>query len=173
MDNYRPISLTTCVSKLLEMLVLDELKANFTPHDLQLGFTRQRGTGEASILAIETIQWNRRRDLPVYAANLDARKCFDKIWHDGLFTCLDPYLSRPTWCLVAQVQAPSGFVGAPGRVPSCRRSSPTPTCTRSWRPWMRVASVQTSTDTTRQPYATLTTYFCSPLTLCTLVPCLK
>ena len=61
MDNYRPISLTTCASKLLEILVLDELEANFTPHDLQLGFTRQRGTGEASILAIETIQWNRRR----------------------------------------------------------------------------------------------------------------
>ena len=100
MDNYRPISLTTCVSKLLEMLVLDELEANFTPHDLQLGFTRQRGTGEASILAIETIQWNRHRGLPVYAANLDARKCFDKIWHDGLFMCLAPHLSSGSWLLM-------------------------------------------------------------------------
>ena len=84
-DNYRPISLSTCASKLLELLVLDELEASFTPHELQLGFTSRRGTTEASLLASETVQWNRQRGLPVYAANLDAKKCFDKIWHDGLF----------------------------------------------------------------------------------------
>lgn len=100
LDNYRPISLTTCVSKLLEMLVLDELETNFTPHALQLGFASRRGTTEASILASETVQWNRQRGLPVYAANLDARKCFDKIWHDGLFKRLVTHLCPSSWLLM-------------------------------------------------------------------------
>ena len=100
LDNYRPISLTTCASKLLELLVLDELEASFSPHELQYGFISRRGTTEATILAGETIQWNRHRGLPVYAANLDARKCFDKIWHDGLFERLATHLCPNSWLLM-------------------------------------------------------------------------
>ena len=40
----------------------------------QFGFISMRGTAEASLLVGETIQWNVRRGLPVFAANLDARK---------------------------------------------------------------------------------------------------
>ena len=100
LDNYRPISLTTCASKLLEMLVLDELETSFTPHELQFGFVAQRGTTEATLLAGETILWNRSRGLPVYAANLDARKCFDEIWHDGLFQRLVAHLCPRSWLLM-------------------------------------------------------------------------
>ena len=97
LDNYRPIAITTCASKLLEFLVLDELDASFSPHDLQFGFISHRGTAQASLLAGETIQQNRRRGLPVFAANLDARKCFDRIWHDGLFFRLADHLSINCW----------------------------------------------------------------------------
>ena len=86
LDNYRPISITTCASKLLELLILDELHSSFRPHDLQFGLILKRGTTEASLLVGETIQRNRRMGLPVFAADLDARKCIDRIWHDGLFT---------------------------------------------------------------------------------------
>ena len=100
LDNYRPISITTCASKLLELLILEELQSSFIPHDLQFGFISNRGTAEASLLIGETIQYNRRIGLPVFAANLDARKCFDRIWHDGLFYRLMQHLSSNYWLLV-------------------------------------------------------------------------
>lgn len=102
LDNYRPISITTCASKLLELLILDELLSSFTPHDLQFGFVSKRGTAEASLLVGETIQRSRRVGLPVFAANLDARKCFDRIWHDGLFYRLIQHLSVNCWLLIVK-----------------------------------------------------------------------
>ena len=100
LDNYRPISLTSILSKLLELLVLDELESSFSPHELQFGFVPHRGTHEASILIGETVQWHLRRGSPVFAANLDARKFFDRIWHDGLFWHLVDLLSPRTWHLL-------------------------------------------------------------------------
>ena len=38
--------------------------------------------------------------LPVFAANLDARKCFHRIWHDALFYRLIQHLSVNCWLLV-------------------------------------------------------------------------
>ena len=100
LDNYRPISLTSILSKLLELLVLAELETSFVPHDLQFGFVNYRGTNEASLLVGETVQWHLRRGSPVFAANLDASKFFDRIWHDGLFWRLIDLLSVRTWCLL-------------------------------------------------------------------------
>lgn len=100
MDNYRPIAITTCASKLLELLVMDELKSSFNPHDLQFGFVSKRGAAQASLLIGETIQFHRRRGLSVFSANLDARKCFDRIWHDGLFFRLAEHLSVNSWLLL-------------------------------------------------------------------------
>ena len=100
MDNYRPIAITTCASKLLELLVLDELKSSFKPHDLQFGFISKRGSAQASLIIGETVQFHRRRGLSVFSANLDARKCFDRIWHDGLFNRLAEHLSVNSWLMV-------------------------------------------------------------------------
>ena len=36
----------------------------------------------------------------MFAANLDARKCFDKIWHDGLFYRLAEHLDDRCWRLL-------------------------------------------------------------------------
>ena len=47
MDNYKPISLVSTFSKLLEMVILDEVESS-TPHDLQFGFLPMRGTTGAS-----------------------------------------------------------------------------------------------------------------------------
>ena len=54
LDNYRPITITTCASKLLEFVILDELNDSFVPHPLQFGFISHRGTEQASLLAGET-----------------------------------------------------------------------------------------------------------------------
>ena len=98
LDNYRPISLTSVLSKLLELLVLTELESSLIPHKLQFGFVHHR-THEASILIGETVQWHLRRGSPVFAANLNARKLFDRIWHDGLFWHLVDLISPRTWHL--------------------------------------------------------------------------
>ena len=99
LDNYRPITITTCASKMLELLILDELMS-VVPQDLQFGFIPGRGSAQASLLASETVQHRRRRGLPVFTANLDARKCFGRIWHDGLFFRLVQHLSVNSWLLI-------------------------------------------------------------------------
>ena len=76
LDNYRPIALTSTLSKLLEQVVLTELESSFVPHDLQFGFVEHRGTTEASLLISEVLQWYQRRGSPIFMANLDARKFF-------------------------------------------------------------------------------------------------
>ena len=100
LDNYRPISLTTTMSKLLECFLLCELTESFSPSDLQFGFLEKRGTTQASLLVNETAQWHLNRGSPIFAANLDARKCFDRIWHDGLFFRLIPLMSPRSWHLL-------------------------------------------------------------------------
>ena len=100
MDNYRPISITTCSSKLLELLLLDKLENSFVPHELQFGFVRNRGTAQASLLSGETVQWHLRRRMPVFAANLDARKCYDRIWHDGLLYRVAEHIDDQSWRLL-------------------------------------------------------------------------
>ena len=100
LDNYRPIALTSILSKLLELVILAELELSFVQHDLQFGFAQHRGTTEASLLISETVQWHQRRGSPVFVANLDARKFFDHIWHDGLLWRLIEFVNVRTWCLL-------------------------------------------------------------------------
>ena len=101
-DNYRPISLATTMSKLLECLLLSELCESFSPNDLQFGFIENRSTTQASLLVTETVQWHVKHGSPVFAANLDAHKCFDRIWHDGLFFRLRRLLSPQSWHLLVK-----------------------------------------------------------------------
>ena len=37
------------------------------------------------------------KDSPLYVCSLDAEKCFDSIWHDGLFYKLLPVLKQSHW----------------------------------------------------------------------------
>ena len=51
---------------------------------------------------METMQWHACRKSPVFVANLDARKCFDRIWHAGLFARLRNLLSPASWLLLVR-----------------------------------------------------------------------
>ena len=84
LENYRPISLTTVASKLLELILQDELQLMFKPHALQFGSVAHRNTGLASLLALETFQWHVCRGAPVFAANLDVRQCFLRFGTSGV-----------------------------------------------------------------------------------------
>ena len=194
LDNYRPISITTCASKLLELLILEELQSSFIPHDLQFGFISNRGTAEASLLIGETIQYNRRIGLPVFAANLDARKCFDRIWyepcfdriwHDGLFYRLMQHLNAQTtgsWSstgiatspaelsLAATSQRSFRLCGEPGRAPFSRQPSPTYSCIHCWQRWTIAASAPTCTSITYREHVMLMTCFSYQQTPVILAP---
>ena len=91
--------MTSVLSKLLELLILTELES-FKPHELMFGFVPHIGTVKPPTLVDETVQWHLRRDSSVFAANLDARKFFDRIWFDGLFWRLTELPFSGTWGLL-------------------------------------------------------------------------
>jgi exonuclease III len=79
--NYRPITLSCTFAKLAEALV----SLQHTPADTQFGFRQGRCTAQAVSIIHDTVKIMNHADSPVFLATLDAEKCFDRIWHDGLF----------------------------------------------------------------------------------------
>ena len=53
--------------------------------DTQFGFRKGRGTATAVSLAHDAVKFMNNNGSAVYVCSLDAHKCFDSIWHDGLF----------------------------------------------------------------------------------------
>ena len=88
-DNYRAITLSSVVLKLLERILLTriELFDDIRPpiHSLQGGFKKQQGCLMSSFLVRKAIQYAQEKGSKVYACFLDVKKAFDQVWHDGLF----------------------------------------------------------------------------------------
>ena len=66
-------------------------------HETQFGFREGRGTTTAVSLAHDMVKCMNNCKTPVYICSLDAQKCFDSIWHDGLFHKLDEHMSDLHW----------------------------------------------------------------------------
>ena len=86
--NYRGITLTPVLSKLLELLIKPKLTQHLQEHQipdpLQFGFQQGRSctlTGKALDLVIEIYKLSNQ---PLYLAMLDAQKAFDRVWQEGL-----------------------------------------------------------------------------------------
>ena len=88
-DNYRAITLSSVLLKLLERILLTriELFDEISPpiHSLQGGFKKQQGCLITSFIVKEAIQYAKEKNSKVYACFLDVKKAFDQVWHDGLF----------------------------------------------------------------------------------------
>ena len=87
-DSYRPISLTSCVGKLMERMINTRLvwhleKNNiFTPE--QAGFRQHRSTEDQVTYIAQKIEdgfQDKQQTLTVW---IDLEKAFDKVWKDGL-----------------------------------------------------------------------------------------
>ena len=91
--NYRAITLSSCILKLYESVLLKEIKCNLqtTVHRLQGGFQSNLGCIMTSVLLREAVAYSRECDSKLYACFLDARQAFDRVWHDGLFYKLHEY----------------------------------------------------------------------------------
>ena len=84
-DNYRAITLTSCVLKLFERLLLSRILSTQRPfHPLQGGFQKGMGCTMTSFLVNESVQYAKENNSKLYICFLDAKKAFDKVWHDGL-----------------------------------------------------------------------------------------
>ena len=98
-DNYRPITLSPTHIKLIEILMMPSDKSC----NSQYGFRQGRGTAMACSLINDLMLYCNARGSPMFICSLDAEKCFDSIWHDGLFYKLIEILPLSHWLFLYQL----------------------------------------------------------------------
>ena len=95
-NNYRPITLCSVFAKLLELIILPESEIC----DGQYGYRKNKGTDFCSAMINDLVSVFNSQGSPVYICSLDAEKCFDSIWHDGLLYKLMPVMPMAHWRLL-------------------------------------------------------------------------
>ena len=87
-NDYRPISLTSCLGKLAERLVKSRLNKFLEDNKLiitqQSGFRHQRGTSDNLLFFTQKISENLEKGRKACSIFFDISKAFDKVWHTGL-----------------------------------------------------------------------------------------
>ena len=96
-SNYRPITISSVFAKLSEKLLTPQLVLDHLLCDSQFGFRPGRDTLSACALLNDLLHYYHDQGTAVYICSLDAEKCFDKIWHDGLFFKLWDVLPLQQW----------------------------------------------------------------------------
>ena len=95
-QNYRPITLSSIHTKMVEALILPDTDL----FDTQFGFRENRGTAFACNLLNYITSYFKSQNSPVFGAALDAEKCFDSICHVSLFLKLIHVLPIHEWLLL-------------------------------------------------------------------------
>ena len=95
-ENYRPIMLSSVHAKLIELFMIPEENIS----DAQFGFRKGRSASFGCAFLHDVISYHNSRYSPVYLCALDAQKCFDSIWHDGLLYKLMNVLPKVHWLLL-------------------------------------------------------------------------
>ena len=87
-NSYRPISMTSCLMRLLERLVLTRIRAFLDKNHLiincQSGFRPKRQTKDNIFHLVQKVKENFNRGNETLAIFFDIEKAFDKMWHQGL-----------------------------------------------------------------------------------------
>ena len=84
-NNYRPIALSSIISKVFEHIIAERLEVYLWTNDNQFGFKSGHSTDLCIYALSEFIEYFKSRSTSVYVAFLDASKAFDKISHWTLF----------------------------------------------------------------------------------------
>ena len=94
-SNYRPISLTSIICKLLERIIVDCIIKHLTDNNIydkrQHGFTKKRSTVTNLLEALNVWSEALSHHLPVDVIYLDLEKAFDKVPHHRLTLQLKRY----------------------------------------------------------------------------------
>jgi hypothetical protein len=84
-DNYRPIALTTVMSKIFEILILNRYRSLFKTTDNQFGFKAGHSTDMCVYTFKQVLEFYKTKSNPMYNCFLDASKAFDRVNHRMLF----------------------------------------------------------------------------------------
>ena len=86
-DNYRALTITirTGVSKLLDIVILNDQKDVLETSELQFGFKEKLSTSMCSFMVLETIEYYKSKGSSVHVLLLDASKAFDRVDYIKLF----------------------------------------------------------------------------------------
>ena len=82
-SSYRPITVSSLFSKIAESIMMPDVDKTLS--STQFGFRPERDTTMACSYLNDIIVHFNSLKSPAYVCSLDAEKCFDKIWHAGLF----------------------------------------------------------------------------------------
>jgi len=94
-SNYRPISILPVMSKVMEMVVNEQLREYLEVNQLlcptQYGFRKNRST--VDVLSVLSQSWQNALNSgkEVIAITLDISKAFDRVWHAGLIAKLPSF----------------------------------------------------------------------------------
>ena len=83
--NYRPIAISTTMSKVLELLMLHKIDSYLYTTDNQFGFKQNHCTDMCIYALRQTIDNYKRNSSPVFICYVDASKAFDRVNHWCLF----------------------------------------------------------------------------------------
>ena len=97
-NNYRPIMLSSVLSKIIEYAILDNTLHEFG--DSQYGFTEGRDTKMAIATTVDVINYCQSQGSTVYACTLDAEKAFDAIPHCVLLYKSSEVIANHWWRLL-------------------------------------------------------------------------
>src|ERR1700755_643843 len=101
-SNYRPISLTSVLSKVFESIlnrkIWKHLNSSNLISDRQYGFRKERSTGD--LLSLLSDSWSSalRGFGESFAVALDILKAFDRVWHKALISKLPSFGIYPSLC---------------------------------------------------------------------------
>ena len=84
-NNYRPIAVVTAASKILELVILNNIETCIESSHNQFGFKSKHATDMCIYSLKNVIQYYRQQNSPVFSCFLDASRAFDKINYWSLF----------------------------------------------------------------------------------------
>jgi len=99
-SDYRPISVSTPICTLLELLLRQRMPFLEQQHPNQFGYKKATSCKAAYYVVNESINYYRTGRSNCHVVSLDAAKAFDKLWRDGLFDKLKPVTDPCAWRLL-------------------------------------------------------------------------
>ena len=88
-DNYRPITITSCLGKLFTLLLNNRLNEFISKYDklneFQIGFKKKCRTSDHILLLKTIIDLYKKKKKHIYACFVDFSSAFPSVWRVGLF----------------------------------------------------------------------------------------
>ena len=100
LDNYRPIAITSIMSEVFEILILDRYANNFHTTCHQFGFKANHATDQCVFVLKQILDYYKCNSSAIYVCFLDSSKAFDRVNHWLLFGKL---LSREKSSIIIQI----------------------------------------------------------------------